>query len=68
MIGTSRLLDDLRQWDSLYVAGRMQKPVATLAADARVAAAADANLTSALACALLLLPVRCAPACARQPA
>ncbi len=57
-----RLVRDLLEWDALYVAGRMQKPVATLAADARVAAAAERNLQAALACALLLLPVR--PQCA----
>ena len=58
MIRTSSLLSDLAQWDTLYVAGRMRKPVATLAADERVAAASDGNLRAALACALLLLPVR----------
>lgn len=36
----------------------MQKPVATLASDERVAAANSRNLRSALAAALLLLPVR----------
>ena len=47
----------------MYVAGRMHKPVATLTADARIATAADANLRAALACALLLLPVRCLALC-----
>ncbi len=66
VIGVPRLLSDLRSWDALYVAGRMQKPVATLAADARVSAAAESNLRAALACALLLLPVRVSPAgCSR---
>jgi translocator assembly and maintenance protein 41 len=65
VIGVPRLLSDLRSWDALYVAGRMQKPVATLAADARVSAAAEGNLRAALACALLLLPVRaCVRVCA----
>lgn len=40
----------------------MQKPVATLAADDRVAKANTRNLRSALAAALLLLPVRSASA------
>ena len=54
-------------WDALYVAGRMHKPVATLASDGRVAAAAEGNLRAALACALLLLPVRRAHCvCARH--
>ena len=58
VIDTARLVRDLLTWETLYVAGRMHKPVATLAADDRVATAADANLRSALAAALLLLPVR----------
>jgi len=58
VISSSRLLSDLLHWDSLYVAGRMQKPVATLASCKRVAAASERNLQAALACALLLLPAR----------
>jgi translocator assembly and maintenance protein 41 len=58
VVALPTLLRDLRDWDALYVAGRMHKPVATLRADGRVAAAAEGNLVSALACALLLLPVR----------
>ena len=58
VVALPTLLRDLRDWDALYVAGRMHKPVATLRADARVAAAAEGNLRAALACALLLLPVR----------
>ena len=58
VIDTARLVRDLLTWETLYVAGRMHKPVATLAADTRVSTAADANLRSALAAALLLLPVR----------
>ena len=62
VLGVPRLLRDLREWDALYVAGRMQKPVATLVADARVAEAGERNLRAALACALLLLPVRASSA------
>lgn len=58
VVALPTLLRDLRDWDALYVAGRMHKPVATLRADSRVAAAAEGNLAAALACALLLLPVR----------
>ena len=58
VVALPTLLRDLRDWDALYVAGRMHKPVATLRADGRVAAAAEGNLAAALACALLLLPVR----------
>lgn len=49
---------DLRRWTSLYAAGRMHKPVATLAGHPAVAAAQAANLRSALRAALLLLPPR----------
>jgi translocator assembly and maintenance protein 41 len=28
VISTSRLIQDLQQWQTLYIAGRMQKPVA----------------------------------------
>jgi translocator assembly and maintenance protein 41 len=49
---------DLREWDALYLAGRMQKPVVTLTADARVEAAQRSNLAAALRAALLLLPER----------
>jgi hypothetical protein len=58
VVGLPRLLRDLREWDALFVAGRLQKPVATLAGDARVDAAQASNLRAALACALLLLPER----------
>ena len=62
VVALPTLLRDLRHWDALYVAGRMHKPVATLRADPRVDAAAQGNLAAALACALLLLPVRTAQA------
>ena len=60
------LCDDLKEWRSLFLAGRMQKPVAALEPDdddardknarAAVAAASTANLRAALAAALLTLP------------
>jgi translocator assembly and maintenance protein 41 len=60
------LCDDLKEWRSLFLAGRMQKPVAALDPDdddardknarAAVAAASTANLRAALAAALLTLP------------
>lgn len=58
VVGTDMLLRDLREWDMLYIAGRLHKPVLHLTADAELAAAADANLGSALAAGLLLLPDR----------
>lgn len=51
--------DDLLHWRHLFLAGRMQKPVASLGRpDPDVAAAADVNLRAALAAALLVLPER----------
>ncbi|KAI3628464.1 hypothetical protein CBS14141_000167 [Malassezia furfur] len=51
---------DLLQWDSLYLSGRMQKPVATLfdSTEGRVPLAEQANLASALRASFLLLPER----------
>lgn len=47
---------DLREWDTLYLAGRLQKPVKILRDDARIRLANQLNLLSALRTALLLLP------------
>lgn len=52
-------LRDLCQWDTLYLAGRMQKPVRYLQqTDSRVEFANQYNLHSALTLALLLAPSR----------
>lgn len=50
------LCKDLLDWDTLYISGRMHKPVAMLTTDARVRLAQQVNLASALRTALLLLP------------
>ena len=47
------LVSDLENWDTLYVAGRMQKPTKMLRSDARVELAQKRNLESALRVALL---------------
>lgn len=47
---------DLLNWETLYLAGRMHKPVKILKDDARVRLAQQVNLASALRTALLLLP------------
>ena len=52
------LCSDLRGWDTLYTAGRLQKPVLTLLGDAEVSAANARNRQSALLTSLLLLPQR----------
>lgn len=56
VIATSDLVDDLVNWNTFYVSGRMQKPVRILASTPEVDAAASTNLDSALAAALLLSP------------
>ncbi|KAK0636697.1 mitochondrial matrix Mmp37-domain-containing protein [Bombardia bombarda] len=47
---------DLAQWDTLYLAGRLQKPVKILRDDPKIRLANQMNLLSALRTALLLLP------------
>ena len=47
---------DLAQWDTLYLAGRLQKPVKILRDDPKIRLANQMNLISALRTALLLLP------------
>ncbi|CAO1622323.1 unnamed protein product [Sympodiomycopsis kandeliae] len=56
VIDIDMLCADLMDWNTLYVSGRMHKPVAMLIADSRVRLAQQVNLASALRVALLLLP------------
>ena len=58
VIRKDALCRDLQQWDTLYTAGRLQKPVLTLQADEDVVTASRQNLLSALTASLLLLPKR----------
>lgn len=48
------ILDDLLNWNTLYIAGRLQKPVKILKDDARVRFANQENLRNAVALSLLL--------------
>ncbi|KAJ3196212.1 Mitochondrial translocator assembly and maintenance protein 41 [Irineochytrium annulatum] len=57
VVSMERLIKDLREWDTLYLAGRMQKPVKILRGDARVKMANNANLENATRIALLSLPM-----------
>ncbi|KAG6831931.1 hypothetical protein H0H92_006532 [Tricholoma furcatifolium] len=50
------LCSDLLNWKSLYLAGRMHKPVRIIKDDARVRLTQQVNLTSAVRAALLTLP------------
>ncbi|MCJ1473645.1 Mitochondrial translocator assembly and maintenance protein 41 [Lambiella insularis] len=56
VVNLDTLCKDLSEWDSLYLAGRLQKPVKILRDDARVRLANQVNLLSAVRTALLLLP------------
>ena len=52
---TDSVRRDLIDWSSLYVAGRLQKPVETLVEDQRIVEAQEQNLSSAVRTAILLL-------------
>jgi len=58
VVGAQRLVDDLRNWSHLYLAGRLHKPVLRLREDAEIDDAAAANVAHAARAALLLLPPR----------
>ncbi|KUI55897.1 Phosphatidate cytidylyltransferase, mitochondrial [Cytospora mali] len=58
VVNFDTLSRDLTEWDTLYLAGRLHKPVKILRDDARVRLANQMNLFSALRTALLLLPDR----------
>lgn len=50
------LCSDLLNWNTLYLAGRMHKPIRIIKDDPRVRLAQQVNLTSAIRAALLTLP------------
>ncbi|KAI0086480.1 mitochondrial matrix Mmp37-domain-containing protein [Irpex rosettiformis] len=50
------LCSDLLNWNTLYLAGRMHKPIRIIRDDARVRLTQQVNLTSAIRTALLTLP------------
>ena len=52
------LCADLLNWRTLYLAGRMHKPIRIIRDDARVRLTQQVNLTSALRTALLTLPAQ----------
>ncbi|RDW79528.1 mitochondrial matrix Mmp37 [Coleophoma cylindrospora] len=56
VVNLDTLCRDLSTWDTLYLAGRLHKPVKILRDDARVRLANQINLMAALRTALLLLP------------
>ena len=56
VVNMDTLCRDLSEWDTLYLAGRLQKPVKILRDHPSVRLANQVNLISALRTALLLLP------------
>ena len=56
VVNLDTLYRDLSDWDTLYLAGRLQKPVKILRDDPKIRLANQVNLISALRTALLLLP------------
>ncbi|KAG5835834.1 hypothetical protein ANANG_G00248210 [Anguilla anguilla] len=62
VISTDSLIDDLLHWKTLYVAGRLQKPVKILlqSEDGKLRAALVGNLKSAVTASFLMLPESCA--------
>lgn len=56
IVSKASLLRDLTEWENIYLAGRLHKPVRTLVESEEVAGAVRANARAALCAALLLLP------------
>ncbi|XP_066206889.1 phosphatidate cytidylyltransferase, mitochondrial isoform X2 [Saccopteryx leptura] len=58
VISTSNLIEDLLNWNNLYIAGRLQKPVKIVALNENITlrSALDKNLKSAVTTAFLMLP------------
>ncbi|GAO51974.1 Mmp37-domain-containing protein [Saitoella complicata NRRL Y-17804] len=56
VVSIDDLCADLNGWETMYLAGRMQKPIKILRDEPRVRLANQINLISALRTALLLLP------------
>ncbi|KAJ1991434.1 Mitochondrial translocator assembly and maintenance protein 41 [Dimargaris cristalligena] len=56
VVSLSTLCSDLVNWDTLYLAGRMQKPIMVLKNDSVINITGQVNLTNAVRVALLQLP------------
>ncbi|KAK1943623.1 Phosphatidate cytidylyltransferase [Phytophthora citrophthora] len=56
VVSTQTLCDDLSAWKTLYLSGRMHKPVSILTTNEEIQAASATNLSHALNYALLCLP------------
>jgi translocator assembly and maintenance protein 41 len=56
VVNFETILRDLTEWDTLYLAGRLHKPVKILFEEPNLRVANQRNLLSAVRCSLLLLP------------
>lgn len=56
VVNLDTICEDLSEWNTLYLAGRLQKPVKILRDDPKVRLANQINLMSAVRTALLMLP------------
>jgi translocator assembly and maintenance protein 41 len=56
VVSVDTLKRDLRDWDTMYLAGRLQKPVNTLISNDGIVSAQKLNIDSAMKTALLLCP------------
>jgi mitochondrial translocator assembly and maintenance protein 41 len=56
VVSMHHLLRDLDEWETLYLAGRLHKPVNILREEAKVHLASQENLKNAVKVALLQLP------------
>ncbi|KAJ3307086.1 Mitochondrial translocator assembly and maintenance protein 41 [Kappamyces sp. JEL0829] len=58
VVSIHHLQRDLEEWETLYLAGRLQKPVRLLRQDAKLGLASKKNLENAVRVSLLMLPER----------
>lgn len=58
VVNLDTIYRDLSEWDTMYLAGRLHKPVKILRDDPRIRLANQINLISAVRTALLMLPSR----------
>lgn len=58
VVSTARLVQDLLEWDTFYLAGRLHKPTATVVNDKGIRTAVEFSNLLAVHLALLLLPER----------
>jgi translocator assembly and maintenance protein 41 len=56
VVSVDTLVKDLMDWETLYMAGRMHKPINVLRDEPRIRLANQVNLSSAVRASLLLLP------------